>query len=83
MTDLEPLLQKVTEITPLAMGLVALAGLIVGIAPSSFPRLSVAVGLAAGRGVASATAPRIERLWISAGFALSIAAVETMPWASR
>lgn len=78
MTDFEPLLQGVTELTPLAIGLVALAGLIVGIAPSSFPLLSVAAGLAAGRGTASADAPRIEGLWLAAGFALGIAVVDAV-----
>lgn len=83
MIDLEPLLQGVTELTPVAIGLVALAGLIVGIAPSSFPLLSVAAGLAAGRGTAAplslhARAPRIDGLWLAAGFALGIAVVDAV-----
>jgi cytochrome c-type biogenesis protein len=47
--DLEPLLQNVSALTPLTIALVALAGLVVGIAPSSFPLMSVAAGLAAGQ----------------------------------
>lgn len=78
MTELEALLQGTTELTPLAVGLVALAGLIVGIAPSSFPLLSVAAGLAAGRGTALSVVPRIEGLWLAMGFALGIAAVDAV-----
>jgi cytochrome c-type biogenesis protein len=52
MIDLEPLLQDITGLTPYAVALMALAGLVVGIAPSSFPLISVAAGLAAGQGVA-------------------------------
>lgn len=78
MTELEALLQGTTELTPLAAGLVALAGLIVGIAPSSFPLLSVAAGLAAGRRTAAPMAPRIEGLWLAAGFALGIAFVDAV-----
>ncbi len=78
MTELEALLQGATELTPLAVGLVALAGLVVGIAPSSFPLLSVAAGLAAGRGTAAPLAPRIEGLWLASGFALGIAIVDAV-----
>ena len=78
MTELESLLQGATELTPLAVGLVALAGLIVGVAPSSFPLLSVAAGLAAGRSTAAPSAPRIEGLWLAAGFALGIAFVDAV-----
>ena len=60
------------------MGLVALAGLLVGIAPSSFPLLSVAAGLAIGRGMADSGERRIEGLRLSAGFALGIATVDAM-----
>jgi cytochrome c-type biogenesis protein len=78
MTELEPLLENATALTPLAVGLVALAGLVVGIAPSSFPLLLVAAGLAAGRGAAAPPAPRIEGLWLASGFALGIATVDAV-----
>lgn len=78
MIDLEPLLQNVTDLTPLTIGLVALAGLVVGIAPSSFPLLSVAAGLAAGRGALDSSKRRIEGLWLSAAFALGIATVDAL-----
>lgn len=76
MTALEPLLQDVTALTPLAVALVALAGLVVGIAPSSFPLISVAAGLAAGQGAAAQVERRIEGLWLSVGFALGIATID-------
>src|SRR5262245_54268041 len=78
MTELEPLLQDVTALTPFAVALVALAGLVVGIAPSSFPLLSVAAGLAAGQGAGAPGERRIEGLWLSAGFALGIATVDAV-----
>ncbi len=78
MTDLEPLLQTVTALTPYAIALVALAGLVVGIAPSSFPLLSVAAGMAAGQGETDVGKRRIEGLWLSAGFALGIATVDAL-----
>ena len=78
MTDLELLLQNVTALTPLTIALVALASLVVGIAPSSFPLLSVAAGLAAGRGATDTAQRRVEGLWLSAGFALGIATVDAV-----
>jgi cytochrome c-type biogenesis protein len=78
MNELEQLLQNITTLTPFAVGLVALAGLVVGVAPSSFPLLSVAAGLAAGQGAASQTQQRIHGLWLSAGFALGIATVDAV-----
>jgi cytochrome c-type biogenesis protein len=76
LVDVESLLQNITTLTPFAVALVALAGLVVGIAPSSFPLLSVAAGLAAGRGAADPGQRRVEGLWLSAGFALGIATVD-------
>ena len=78
MTELESLLQEITALTPLAVALVALAGLVVGIAPSSFPLISVAAGLAAGQGATASGERRIEGLWLSAGFALGIATVDAV-----
>jgi len=76
--ELEPLLQEITALTPLAIALVALAGLVVGIAPSSFPLISVAAGLAAGKGATASSGSRIEGLWLSVGFALGIATVDAV-----
>lgn len=76
MIDLDPLLQEITALTPFAVALVALAGLVVGIAPSSFPLMSVAAGLAAGQGAAESGKRRIAGLWLSVGFVLGIATVD-------
>lgn len=78
MIDLEPLLQDITALTPFAIGLVALAGLVVGIAPSSFPLISVAAGLAAGRGAAESGKRRITGLWLAIAFVLGIATVDAI-----
>jgi cytochrome c-type biogenesis protein len=78
LTDLEPLLQNVTAMTPVTIALVALAGLVVGIAPSSFPLMSVAAGLAPGRGATDTAHRRVEGFWLSAGFALGIATVDAV-----
>ena len=78
MSELEQLLQNISTLTPFAIAVVAFAGLIVGIAPSSFPLLSVAAGLAAGQGAKSASQKRIQGLWLSAGFALGIATVDAI-----
>ena len=75
MSAVEPLMW---QLTPYTIALVALAGLIVGIAPSSFPLISVAVGLATGRGTTSSRARRIEGLWLSAGFVLGIVTIDTL-----
>ncbi len=78
MIELEPLLQEITALTPFAVVLVALAGLVVGIAPSSFPLISIAAGLAAGQGAAASGKRRIEGLWLSVGFALGIATIDAV-----
>jgi cytochrome c-type biogenesis protein len=67
-------LQAITTLTPLAVGLVVLAGLLVGIAPSSFALLSVAAGLAAGH--SEAGKQRIAAYWLAAGFAFGIATTD-------
>ncbi|MEQ9641447.1 MAG: cytochrome c biogenesis protein CcdA [Alphaproteobacteria bacterium] len=59
-----------------AFGLIALAGLIMGVAPSSLPLVSVVVGSVAGRGAAS-TEPATRRgLLFAGGFVLGIATVD-------
>lgn len=78
MNELRQLLETITEITPYAIALVALAGLIVGIAPSSFPLLSVAAGLSTGQNTTNKSLQRIHGLWLSAGFALGIATVDAI-----
>ena len=78
MSEIEQLLQTITALTPYTVALVAFAGLVVGIAPSSFPLLSVAAGLAAGRGASQPARPRIEGFRLAAGFALGIATIDAV-----
>jgi cytochrome c-type biogenesis protein len=78
MSELEPPLHQITELTPFAVALVALAGLVVGIAPSSFPLISVAAAFAVGQGATVAGERRIDGLWLSLGFALGIATVDAV-----
>lgn len=78
MPDLESLLGGNSGLTPAIVAVVALAGLVVGIAPSSFPLLSVATGLAAGRGAGEPDRSKTRGLWLAAGFALGIATVDAV-----
>lgn len=76
MIELEPLMQEITALTPYSVALVALAGLIVGIAPSSFPLISVAAGLATRRGAVSSASSYNEGLWLAVGFVLGITTID-------
>jgi len=78
MPELEPLLQNVAALTWLTVGLVALAGFVIGIAPSSFPLLAIAAGMAAGKREAPHVEQRLRGFWLSAGFALGIATVDAL-----
>ncbi|MBX6329107.1 MAG: sulfite exporter TauE/SafE family protein [Pseudolabrys sp.] len=78
MNELRQLLETITELTPYTIGLVALAGLIVGVAPGSFPLLSVAAGLSTGQGASEVKSQRPNGLWLSAGFALGIMTVDAV-----
>lgn len=78
MNELRQLLETITDLTPYTIGLVVLAGLIVGVAPSSFPLLSVAAGLSTGRGSTETKYRHLHGLWLSAGFALGIMTVDAV-----
>jgi cytochrome c-type biogenesis protein len=78
MSGLEQLLKDITTLTPFAMALVAFAGLVVGIAPSSFPLLSVAAGLSTSLEESSKKPFRMRGLWLSVGFALGIATADAI-----
>lgn len=69
-------LQEISAASPAAFGLVILAGLIMGVAPSSVPLMSVVVGSVAGQseGKPSTGAPRA--LLFSGGFVLGMATVD-------
>lgn len=74
--NLDTAMQNIDALTPVTIGLVSLAGLIVGIAPSSFPLISVATGLALGQGATATDERRIRGLRLSLGFALGVATVD-------
>lgn len=76
MIDLNSQMQDIAALTPFTVALAALAGLVVGVAPSSFPLISVATGLAAGQGVTKSGDRRIGGLRLSVGFVLGIATVD-------
>src|SRR5207244_11126573 len=69
---------NVTRLTWLTVGLVALSGFVIGIAPSSFPLLAIAAGMAAGKQEAPHVEQRLRGFWLSAGFALGIATVDAL-----
>ncbi|WP_119303567.1 cytochrome c biogenesis protein CcdA [Dongia deserti] len=77
MAELEPLLQNISGLSAFAIGLVALAGLVVGLAPSSLPLISVAAGLAGGREAAQPTEPWAG-IRLAFGFALGIATIDAL-----
>lgn len=78
MADLAMLMQDISALTPGALALVALVGLAAGIAPGSFPLLSVAAGLTVAQGATDPGGRRFEGLWLSAGFALGVATVDAV-----
>ncbi|UWQ44045.1 sulfite exporter TauE/SafE family protein (plasmid) [Leisingera aquaemixtae] len=78
MINVESLLQNVGDLTPASVALVALAGLIIGVAPSSFPLLAVAGGLGARDGTAATGVSRLRGFCLAAGFGLGIATVDAV-----
>jgi cytochrome c-type biogenesis protein len=71
--DPESLVGTVGALTPLAVASMALAGLIVGIAPSSFPLISVSAGLGAA---SEPGKDRFRGLWLALGFVAGIVTVD-------
>ena len=78
MSELEPLLAEISALSPFAVALVALAGLVVGIAPSSFPLISIAAGLAAGQQEPQTGDRPLMGIRLAAGVALGIATVDAV-----
>lgn len=76
MTDLLAQFQELPVASMAAFALVALAGLIMGLAPSSLPLISVVVGSVAGRGAAKTEPATRQGLLFAAGFVLGIATVD-------
>lgn len=77
MFGVETALSEVTGLTSTAILLMAFAGLVVGIAPSSFPLMAAAVGFAAG-GQSAAPAGGLRGFWLSTGFVLGVALVDAL-----
>lgn len=78
MLMVEALIQDIESLTPLTFSLVLLAGLIVGVAPSSFPLLAVSAGLGTGKGSADAGQGKLRGFWLATGFALGVATVDAL-----
>lgn len=76
MLDLDAWLQHVSVTSPLGFALVALAGLIMGVAPSSLPLASVVAGYVGGQSRDEEADKRMTGLRLSAGFVLGVATVD-------
>ncbi len=76
MTTLESILGDISGLTPTGLLLMALAGLLVGVAPSSYPLLAAAVGFSAGGQAASKRATRYRGVLLASGFVLGVALVD-------
>ena len=76
MLDLEAWFQHVAVMSPLGLALVALAGLITGVAPSSLPLASVVAGYVGGQSRDGEAITRTTGLRLSAGFVLGLATVD-------
>jgi cytochrome c-type biogenesis protein len=72
----ESLVGNIGALTPLGIGSVALAGLLVGIAPSSFPLISIASGFGAAAS-ADGSDRRHRGLRLALGFVLGIVTIDT------
>jgi len=69
-------LDQVSAASPLAFAIVALAGLMMGIAPSSLPLYSVVVGYAAGTPEGETQEPGRRGLVLALGFVLGMSTVD-------
>jgi len=79
MSQLEDWLQQISLDSPLGFALMALAGLVTGIAPSSYPLASVVAGFVGGQAGATQEARLHGRgLLLSAGFMLGVATVDAL-----
>jgi len=76
MLDLDAWFQQVSVTSPLGLALVALAGLIMGVAPSSLPLASVVAGYVGGQRRGDETNKRAMGLRLSAGFVLGLVTVD-------
>jgi len=74
--DFDAWFQHVSVMSPVGLALVALAGLLMGVAPSSLPIASVVGGYVAGQSRDRDTGTWRRGLWLSAGFVLGLATVD-------
>lgn len=73
MPDPESLVATIGSLTPLAVASMVLAGLLVGVAPSSFPLISVSAGLGAA---SESVVGQSRAVWLALGFVLGIVTVD-------
>lgn len=78
MPDLAPIMAGIDGVTLSAIAVVALAGMIVGVAPGSYPLAAVAVGFTGGDGMHGIGADRARAFRLSLGYALGIAVVDAI-----
>lgn len=76
MLDLGAWLHHISITSPFGFALVALAGLIMGVAPSSLPLASVVAGYVGGQSRDEDADQRMAGLRLSAGFVLGVATVD-------
>ncbi|MGH6660061.1 MAG: cytochrome c biogenesis CcdA family protein, partial [Rhodospirillales bacterium] len=69
-------LQEISAASPAAFALVVVAGLLMGVAPSSVPLMSVVVGSVAGQSEAKTPTGIRHALLFSGGFVLGMATVD-------
>jgi cytochrome c-type biogenesis protein len=77
MSGLESLVDQVDSLTPAAIAVMGLLGLIVGVAPGSYPLLAAATGLVAGHGERIKPRP-LRGLFLAAGFVLGVAVIDAL-----
>ena len=76
MAELIALLEQTPVMSPLMIAVVALAGLTMGVAPSSLPMFSIVIGYVAGPPSEQAAPARSRGLLLSSGFVLGMATVD-------
>lgn len=76
MLDPDTWLPHVSVTSPLGFALVALAGLVIGVAPSSLPLASVVAGYVGGQAREREVNGLMKGLWLSTGFVLGLATVD-------
>ena len=76
MPDLAMLFDQISAMSPLAFAMVALAGLVMGVAPSSLPLFSIVIGYVAGQASDDELRGRTRGLYLASGFVLGMATVD-------